>query len=67
MTSGASDAAGGGGGVRLSAPNDTWRYRVVAGESVSHERQQSCCDPGCARGGGAIDDDPVVINFQPPG
>jgi hypothetical protein len=42
-----------------------WRYRIVAGESVSHERQHSCCDPGCARGGGAIDDDPVVINFQP--
>ncbi len=42
-----------------------WRYRIVAGESVSHERQQSCCDPGCARAGGAIDDDPVVINFQP--
>ena len=43
-----------------------WRYRIAAGESVSHERQHSCCDPGCARGGGAIDDDPVVINFQPP-
>ena len=44
-----------------------WRYRIVAGEAASHERQHSCCDPGCARGGGAIDDDPVVINFQPPG
>ena len=44
-----------------------WRYRIVAGESDSQERQHSCCDPGCARGGGAIDDDPVVINFQPPG
>ena len=44
-----------------------WRYRIVAGEAVSHERQHSCCDPGCARAGGAIDDDPVVINFQPPG
>ena len=44
-----------------------WRYRIVAGEAVSHERRHSCCDPGCARGGGAIDDDPVVINFQPPG
>ena len=43
-----------------------WRYRIVAGEAVSHERRHSCCDPGCARGGGAIDDDPVVINFQPP-
>ena len=43
------------------------RYRIVAGEAVSHERQHSCCDPGCARSGGAIDDDPVVINFQPPG
>ena len=43
-----------------------WRYRIAAGEAVSHERQHSCCDPGCARGGGAIDDDPVVINFQPP-
>ena len=42
-----------------------WRYRSVAGESVNHERQHSCCDPGCARAGGAIDDDPVVINFQP--
>ena len=41
-----------------------WRYRIVAGEAVSHERRHSCCDPGCARGGGAIDDDPVVINFQ---
>ena len=44
-----------------------WRYRIVAGEAVSHERQHSCCDPGCARAGGAIDDDPVVINFQLPG
>ena len=44
-----------------------WRYRIAAGEAYGHERQQSCCDPGCARGGGAIDDDPVVINFQPPG
>ena len=44
-----------------------WRYRIVAGESDGHERRQSCCDPGCARAGGAIDDDPVVINFQPPG
>jgi hypothetical protein len=44
-----------------------WRYRIVAGESASHERRHSCCDPGCARAGGAIDDDPVVINFQPPG
>jgi hypothetical protein len=44
-----------------------WRYRIVAGEAASHERQHSCCDPGCARAGGAIDDDPVVINFQPPG
>jgi hypothetical protein len=44
-----------------------WRYRIAAGEAVSHERQHSCCDPGCARSGGAIDDDPVVINFQPPG
>ena len=44
-----------------------WRYRIAAGGSDSHERQHSCCDPGCARGGGAIDDDPVVINFQPPG
>jgi hypothetical protein len=26
-----------------------WHYRIVAGEA-SHERQQSCCDPGCARG-----------------
>ena len=43
-----------------------WRNRIVAGEAVSHERRHSCCDPGCARGGGAIDDDPVVINFQPP-
>ena len=43
-----------------------WRYRIAAGEAVSHERRHSCCDPGCARGGGAIDDDPVVINFQPP-
>ena len=43
-----------------------WRYRIVAGEAVSHERRHSCCDPGCARAGGAIDDDPVVINFQPP-
>ena len=43
-----------------------WRYRIVAGEAVSHERQHSCCNPGCARSGGAIDDDPVVINFQPP-
>ena len=42
-----------------------WRYRIAAGESAGHERQHSCCDPGCARGGGAIDDDPVVINFQP--
>ena len=42
-----------------------WRYRIAAGESVSHERQHSCCDPGCARSGGAIEDDPVVINFQP--
>ena len=44
-----------------------WRYRIVTGEAVSHERRHFCCDPGCARGGGAIDDDPVVINFQPPG
>ncbi len=44
-----------------------WRYRIVAGEADGHERRHSCCDPGCARGGGAIDDDPVVINFQPPG
>ena len=44
-----------------------WRYRVTAGEADGHERQQSCCDPGCARSGGAIDDDPVVTNFQPPG
>jgi hypothetical protein len=44
-----------------------WRHRIVAGEAVSHERRHSCCDPGCPRGGGAIDDDPVVINFQPPG
>ena len=43
-----------------------WRYRIAAGEAVSHERRHSCCDPGCARAGGAIDDDPVVINFQPP-
>ena len=43
-----------------------WRYRIVAGEAASHERQHSCCDPGCARAGGAIDDDPVLINFQPP-
>ncbi len=43
-----------------------WRYRIAAGEAASHERQHSCCDPGCARSGGAIDDDPVVINFQPP-
>ena len=43
-----------------------WRYRIAAGETASHERRHSCCDPGCARGGGAIDDDPVVINFQPP-
>ena len=42
-----------------------WRYRIAAGESDGHERQQSCCDPGCARAGGAIEDDPVVINFQP--
>ena len=42
-----------------------WRCRIVAGEAASHERRHSCCDPGCARGGGAIDDDPVVINFQP--
>jgi hypothetical protein len=26
-----------------------WRYRIAAGESASHGRQQSCCDPGCAR------------------
>ncbi len=44
-----------------------WRYRIEAGEAASHERQHSCCDPGCAREGGAIDDDPVVINFRPPG
>ena len=44
-----------------------WHYRVAAGEADSHERQHSCCDPGCARAGGTIDDDPVVINFQPPG
>ena len=44
-----------------------WRHRIAAGASISHERRQPCCDPGCARGGGAIDDDPVVINFQPRG
>ena len=44
-----------------------WHYRIAAGEADGHERQHSCCDPGCARAGGAIDDDPVVINFQPPG
>ncbi len=45
---------------------DTSDLLAMEYEAVSHERQHSCCDPGCARGGGAIDDDPVVINFQPP-
>ena len=44
-----------------------WRYRIAAGEAVSHQRQHSCCEPGYGRAGGAIDDDPAVIKFPPPG